>query len=412
MKSPLMRAVFAGLIALAAFGNPARAEDERGRWSFSFGLGAHSTFDDIRNNATQVITRENNLNRPPDGEISNDQVIGFDPRPDDLLARSAKVEEKQRFDFSVSYGLTSWLSLQFDTGLYRGDVAPLDVFTAVERWSQPEGTVSPVSLIHVTEGISGPLTVGQLTQIPVAVNAVVRFRKDSPFNPFLGVGVGYMFNDLKENGSLETLNNQILRGFNRVIDVPLSEGTGDGLINLQQIYDGFLALENSGGDVSPVLVYDVDCTEVGDGTSNLVNVCTALDDPSRLASLPTQPFIQAEVDDAFLYQFSLGADYHFNERWSAFVAARYIVTDAKVTVKIRGTDPVRGAFSLDEATFRNLSEYNPAFGDLEGRFDRDELDAGNALTSRAETLHERTLVQGGEIDLTAFTIGAGIRFTF
>lgn len=402
------------LVLALAPARPARAEDERGRWSFAFGLGVHSTFDDIRNNSAQVVTRESRIDRPPDGDLSNDVVQAFDPRPDDLLARSTKVEEKQRFDFSASYGLTSWLSLQLETGLYRGDVAPLDVMMITERWDEPVGTVDPSTLRNVSEAVSTPMTVGELTQIPVSVNAVIRFRRDSPFNPFLGVGVGYMFNDLQMNGSFDDLNDRILRGFTRVMQVPTSEAA-DQRINIQQIYAGFVAPENASTAVPAVPVYEVDCTNLGESSPpDLTVTCTPADEAVRFQALPTQPFIVAEVNNAFMYQFSVGADYHFNERWSAFVAARYQVTDANVSVKIRGIDPTLGSFEVNEATFRYIAETNPTpLGvDQEGRFFRTEVSGGDPERARRDTLQERVLVQGGEIDLSAFTVGAGIRFTF
>jgi hypothetical protein len=422
MKGAVKVVVVAALAGGLFQSGPARAEDERGRWSFAIGLGMHSTFDDIRSNAAEVVSIENQ-NRPPDGDLSNDQVVTFDPRQDDLLARATKVEEKQRFDFSAAYGLTSWLSLQVDTGLYRGDVAPLDVLKLTERWVIPVGTVDTTRILPTTEGQSVPITVGRLTQIPFSVNAVVRFRRDSPFNPFVGVGVGYMFNSLQTNNSFNGLNNDILRGFSRIIKVSdSSDSSKTDLQNLQEIYSGFIASENASsaaGGASNV-VYSVDCTNVSDqGTVDITNTCGARDpERERYAALPTQPFIHTDVQDGFLYQFSVGADYHFDERWSAYVSARYLVTDSRVSVKIEGNDPVKGAFSLEEATFRYTAETNPpAAGQGDNRFQVcSPPGAGCSDPSFARPapgiLQERVLVQGGDIGLSAFTLGAGIRFTF
>jgi len=421
MRRAVKVVVVAALAGGLLQGGPARAEDERGRWSFAIGLGMHSTFDDIRSNAGEVVSVENLSTRPPDGDLSNDRVVTFDPRQDDLLGRATKVEEKQRFDFSAAYGLTSWLSLQVDTGLYQGDVAPLDVLTITERWPNSQENAGSPTFLPISELVSKPLTVGRLTQIPFSVNAVVRFRRDSPFNPFLGVGVGYMFNNLQVNNSFNELNNNILRGFSRVIAVtfPTASERND-LINLQEIYSGFIVLENAssaqGGQ--PNLVYSVDCTNVpsDQGTVGITNTCTPLDpEQKRLAALPTEPFIRTDVQDGFLYQFSVGADYHFNERWSAYVSARYMVTDTKVSVRIEGTDPVGGSFSLEEATFRDTAETNPpAAGQGDNRFQicTPPGDCQDPSIARKETLQERILVQGGDIGLSAFTLGAGIRFTF
>ena len=423
MKEAVKVVVVAALAGGLFQSAPARAEDERGRWSFAIGLGMHSTFDDIRSNAGEVVSAENLSTRPPDGDLSNDRVVTFDPRQDDLMGRATKVEEKQRFDFSAAYGLTSWLSLQVDTGLYQGDVAPLDVLVITERIATPSGVITEVNPDIVQEGVSEPITVGRLTQIPISVNAVVRFRRDSPFNPFLGFGVGYMFNSLSVNGSFDDLNSQILRGFNRVLfRNEAGQPEKSDLINLQEIYSGFIASENSSSDPGgqPNLVYNVDCTNIGDSTPGITNTCRPLPldpDPRRYAALPTEPFIHTDVQDGFLYQFSVGADYHFNERWSAYVSARYLVTDSRVSVRIEGNDPNQGPFSLQEATFRYTAETNKSTGDQgDGRFEICTPPGApfctDPATAQAVPLQERVLVQGGDIGLSAFTLGAGIRFTF
>jgi outer membrane protein W len=424
MTTGRLQKVGVAAVALGALLAPAAlAEDERGRWSFSFGPGVHSTFDDIRNNAAVAITREagaTSNDTSSDGDLSNDEVVASDPRTDDLLARQTKVEEKQRLDFSVAYGLTSWLSLQFDTGYYRGDVAPLDTLITTPRWVQVGA--EPTQWSTSLEAVSTPITVGELTQIPVSINAVARFRKDSPFNPFMGIGVGYMFNDLEEAQSFRDLNQRILTGFHRVLYSPPEDS--DQFVNTQEIYHGFLTPENQNAPAIARPVYTQDCTEAaGDPETapraDLGLLCSSLDPfQARYQALPTEPFVRARVGDAFLYQFSVGADYHFNENWSAYVAARYVVTDAQVEVKIEGVDPADGFFSIDEGTFRFIADTNPLpppEGQSENRFYRlGPTPQGfcDSAVCRTSTLYENILVQGGEIDLTAFTVGAGIQFTF
>ena len=430
MKPGRMGVCALALVSVAVLGvDVTRAEDQRGRWTLGFGLSLQSTLDDVRNNASIVVSKENDSFRLPDGDLSNDRIIVFDPRADDLLNRETKVEERQRFEFSAGYGLNSWLSLQFDVGYYQGDVSPVDVQSSFERWAEPLNT-SPEQFEVVTEIVSLPITAGELTQIPVSLNAMVRFRKDSPFNPYLGIGMGYMFNDLEVNGSLDDINRQILRGFNRVMQVPTDEST-DTLINIQEVSVGFVSLENQNineGE-APNFVYNVDCTTIGssDDQANILNSCTARDpDPNRAAALAGQSFLKTEVDDSFFWQFSLGADYHFNDRTSAYVVARYQVTNAKVNVSCTGPNTivgrtgeleVNGVFEADQCIFRFISESNPALvtaagEEIDNRFIRSALGSGSVRTDRGLTLQDQILFQGGEIDLTAFTVGAGIRFTF
>ncbi|MCZ6778996.1 MAG: hypothetical protein O7F16_08490, partial [Acidobacteria bacterium] len=373
-----------------------------------------------------VVTEETDTSRPPDGDLSNDRIIVSDPRADDLLNRETKVEEKQRFEFSAGYGLTSWLSLQFEVGYYQADISPVDVQLSVDRWAAGANQ-TPNQFQLTTEISSVPITAGELTQIPVSINALIHFRKDSPFNPFLGIGMGYMFNDLDVGTSFDNLNNEILRGFNRVMSVPTSESS-DTLINVQEISRGFVSRENQNisKGVGPEFLREVDCTNISGDQANILDACTAIDSLDRFAVMPTEPFLKAEVEDSFFWQFSLGADYHFNERVSAYVVARYQVTDAKVNVTCTGIASeiengelvTRGRFEEDQCTFRYIGEQNPnqLAPDVfrENRFIRTEIDPQNLNleTQRLLTLYEQVLFQGGEIDLTSFVVGAGIRFTF
>ena len=239
-----------------------------------------------------------------------------------------------------------------------------------------------------------------------------------------------MFNDLEVSGSLDDINRQILRGFNRVMQVPTDESV-DTLINIQEVSRGFVSLENQNINEGATadFVYNVDCTTIGSGEdqANILNSCTASDpDPNRAAALAGQPFLKAEVDDGFFWQFSLGADYHFNDRVSAYVVARYQVTNARVNVSCTGPNTivgrtgeleVNGVFEEDQCVFRYISESNPSLitgtgEEIDNRFIRSALGTGSVRTDRGLTLHDQILFQGGEIDLSAFTLGAGIRFTF
>ena len=108
---------FVVLVGLISGALPAGAEDVRGRWSFSLGVGMISTLDDIRNNASVLRLQDPGKQFPDD--ISDDIVVigSNDRRQDDLLGRETAVEERQIYNLSVGYGLTSWLSLQVDVGM-------------------------------------------------------------------------------------------------------------------------------------------------------------------------------------------------------------------------------------------------------------------------------------------------------
>ena len=459
MCNSVIRWWLSGAAALTILLSPVAAEDVRGRWSFSLGVGMMSTLDDIRNNASVLRLEDPGRGFPDD--ISDDLVVADsnDRRQDDLLGRETAVEERQIYNLSVGYGLTSWLSLQVDVGYYQGNVGNLDTFNIDRRFVDlnDDNTLSDGQgelLSTPFRDASVPMSVGQLEQIPVMFNAVFRFRKDSPFNPILGAGVGWIFTDFDESDAFRDLNNEILRGFQRTV---LWDGD---LNNHQNIKDRFgetlasstclLSPDHPGEAQRPDVACRPDLVEpllqrweetavpgirasfqplvdLGLMTEEDVDQIVATQRQAELDSLqrsanaafvPTEPFVTAQVDDSFAYQIIGGAEYHFNERWSAYFLGTYLVTDANLNVRISNngntvTDVPQGvttAFETDEARFLFLSESNC---NIEGTvLDPCLAGAQVGLSQQPTLLKDEVTVQGGEINLSSFVIGFGVRYTF
>jgi opacity protein-like surface antigen len=411
--------VLSAALCAGASAASARAEDMRARWSFGFGAGVLSTKDDIRSNAAGLQLNEFGIPEDYSDDVPVDGSI--DLRADDLLSRETSVQERQIYDFSVSYGLTSWLSLQFDVGRYSGDVANLDTFRVSTRYANLDGDGIPEDSDIVSTPLkdaSIPISAGTLEQIPVGFSAVFRFRKDSPFNPILGAGVGMIFTDFEDSGAFEELNQEILRGFQR------TQLFTDGKAwNTQRIEDRY-------GNV----IASTDCTIPADNDTpsfactlgqeqleELIEQYPELEKEFRAIYensineefIPTRPFITAEVDDAFEYHFMGGAEYHFNEHWSAYVVGRYTFTRANFRIRISDNgnlvtpnptdDPSQAIrFDTDQAKFVFLSESNCDTN----------AQAETGCSIPPQLLEDTTVVQGGEINLSGFTLGFGLRVSF
>ncbi len=426
---------------------PLIAEDEKGRWSFSLGLGVLSTTDDIRSNAAVLQVIERGV---PD-DISDDKIPieTVDQRSDDLLGRETALEESQIYNFGVAYGLTSWLSLQLDVGHYEGDVSNLDTFRIGRRFVdinndnflvEADGELLKTPL----KDASVPITVGSLEQIPVMLSAVFRFRKDSPFNPILGVGVGWMFTDFKQSGAFKDLNDQILRGFRNTVDwngkannvqqivpaddlgaIPIVNSTCEIPVNsaggrmevacAPELVDGVLQQWEENILPGQIILWRDILGLPPDEVDRRIEEARQTELASLLKSanaafVPTRPFITTEIDDSFAYQIMGGAEYHFNARWSAYIIGRYLFTRSTLKVRIsdngnlltptRTNDPSKAiVFDLDEARFIYLSESN-----IPG--------SGTGGGQQPKLVNDEVLVQAGEINLSAFSLSAGIRFTF
>lgn len=422
-------------MCLAAW--PAGAEDLRGRWSLGFSAGVLSTKDNIRSNAAGVLLNE--FGRPED--ISDDIIPphegSVDLRQDDLLGRETEVEERQIYSFSAAYGLTSWLSLQFDLGYYRGNVSNLDTFRIGRAFvDEVDGSLNNVTIEDIVttpvHDASFPISAGRLEQIPVSLSAVFRFRKDSPFNPILGAGVGFIFTDFEESDAFRDMNDAILRGFQRT---QVLLGLAD---NRQIIRDRF------GGTIGSTTCAEP-ANQVGHpedacilGAQKLEEQIRALEadptlDPATRefyiqitreqfapyineAFIPRKPFITTHVEDAFEYHFIGGAEYHFNEHWSAFVLGRYQFSRANLEIRISDNgntvinpftgQPVR--FETDQARFVFLSESN-----CDSLKQQQAVSSGEAAClSQPNLVNDEITVQSGEINLSGFTLAFGVRFTF
>jgi len=406
------------LIALFAVPSLLPAEDERGRWTIGFGGGILSTFDDIRSNAAVVDLLD--IGRA--GDISDDTADNPDLRQDDLLGRETSTEEVQTFNFSAAYGLTPWLSLQVDLGYYEGNVSNLDTFRIYQHYIDAgSDNFYDDRLRTPLHDISAPINIGQLQQIPLTVSAVFRFRRDSPFNPILGAGVGWVFADLQESQAFADLNAEILRGFQRT---QMFNGSASNLQAITDVHGNPVASANCALPANRLALGDWACAK---GIARLEDLLQQLKDEGSYDPvleqelrqafaeafntnfIPTRALVTAEVDDGFAYQLTGGAEYHFNDNWSVYMLGRYLATKADLRVRITDngnlftanpTDPGLETvqpvkFSLKEA----LIGYN-AEGNLE-----DPIDQG-------PTLADQIYVQGGDINLTSFSLIFGLRYTF
>lgn len=415
------------LVIGGALGEPAYAEDLKSRWYFGGNVSFLSTTDYIRSNASIIFTNSfGDDGIPFTGDPNELQGCGqrgsgsfsqnpfCDPRPDDLLARETAIEETVKLDVTAGFGITSWLSLQLDGSYFKGDVGPIDAFL---RDSYPVGTnpVNPTALnVFRDREVALPITAGEITEIPVSLTGVVRFRKDSPLNPYIGAGAGMIFAEMDVADEVGALNTRLASMRIRGI------GT------------------ETGKDITPASA-------------------GSLRDDGRVPF--THP-IEVNVEDAFEWHVVGGAEYFFNDKVSLVFDARYTFADQDVTIGLGGEDQI-DLIIYSERLFRSdgslliFNESGKAPNtfcrdtpvDANGHFtgfkcfvpgqpenpearvtcDRDQVgdwdkdghldDLCYGANTAASTSGVRTpdgfvVVQGGEIDLTGFAVAVGMRFHF
>lgn len=295
--SPLL---LAGLAVGAAAVTPLRAEDTKGKWQFGFGLSYMATTDYIRSNSDIAIASS------VAGEREGlPAVTSVDERPDENMLNEPTVADDFRLDFNASYGLTRWLALEVAAGYLKSDVGNIEfffkdvtinyggVFPATGSPSCGPNRNAACSRYNINTPSSPPtnsfVPVGELTEIPLQLSALVRFRPESPLDPYVGLGIGYLFTDLQH---------------------------GDEFARRGEAISNLIVAAEVGGEY----------------TDNRF--------PTRLAAPGTPGFspgaMDAEVSSAFSWHAVGGIDYYVNDHFSVYVDARYTWTDAAVNITVDG----------------------------------------------------------------------------
>lgn len=406
------------------------AEDIKGKWYFGGNLGLLVTTDNIRSNAALIISPLGPDGAPFTGDKGEEvscvsdpnrptsSGVFCDPRPDELLARQTQLEQTWKIDGTIGYGLTSNFSIQLDTGYYKGDIKNFDIFTRARvptsldtgpNSSDPclmVGQKDPCYLTTVKQTeVRQPITAGTVTQIPLMLSGIVRFRKDSNFNPYLGLGAGYLYNDLKQDAAVDELNDRL--GKLHIISYTDEFGPAFGRTLSTDPNTGLPVTDNSG-------------------------------------NVHFSHFATVSVDSGFQWQAVAGAEYFFNDRMSMLFDARYIFSNAnEISILMGGEDQIDiNAYSEDlyrkDGSLRIFTGLpvppNPVIDpnaspvqyytckDSGGQiifpphdYDHDGH-ADDACFVPAPGVNpdskQQVVVQGGNIRLSAFTFAVGIRFHF
>ena len=294
--------LLAGLFAGAAFVTPLRAEDTKGKWQFGFGLSYMATTDYIRSNSDIAIASSTAGER--EGLPS---VTAVDERPDDNMLNEPTVRDDFRFDFNASYGITRWLAVELAAGYMKSNVGNIEYFfkdSTIFYTGSPAAEGNPVCgpnrngpcYRYNTNTPASPATnsfvpVGTLTEIPLQLSALVRFRPESPLDPYVGLGIGYLFTDLTTEDEFNERSQQI-SGLNIGTELK-GEFTDTSAEPNRQSDTGF--------NVGPM---------------------------------------QAEVSSDYSWHAVAGVDYFVNDHFSVYVDARYTWTDAAVSIRTDGAHQV------------------------------------------------------------------------
>src|SRR6267143_553532 len=196
------------------------AEDTKGKWQFGFGLSYMATVDYIRSNADIAVAGGvvgENGGLPSVGSV--------DERPDANILNQPSIRDNFKMDFSASYGLTRWLAVEAAASYMKAPVGNIEFyFHNVHQGltGQPTNTLvnacgpdvsqpcwKYTSTLPDETKTNTFLPVGQITEIPIHLSGLIRFRPESPLDPYIGAGVGYILTNMKTGSEFQAREREI-----------------------------------------------------------------------------------------------------------------------------------------------------------------------------------------------------------
>ena len=326
---------------------PGLAEERYKKWIFEFTFGGYDPADEVRSDAgnTSVFTKS-------DGTV----IVTPDPRPDRLTDDVMQLSSSSRIDFRAGYGIAEWgwgeLILDGGAGYMSGEIRGFEIAyqncgeaADIVLCLNKKDTMPPESLGWRTDGVN----VGEVEQIPVSVNAMVRFRPTKRMNPYGGIGVGYLFVEFRE-----------AEPFTKIAEF-LDASRGQ-------------SYKFSGGGLT-----------LG---------------PEKDVPRPT-----VTAPDTFFYEARLGIEWQVSPKWSLYTDMRYEWADDSIEVKIGDEFKLGKSTPSGNLNFQYLPLGTPFEMTVPGP-------NGPKSYGQYPDSISNWYVNGGELDYGGFSWGFGARVSF
>lgn len=357
------------VVLLACAGSAASAEEVHKRLRIGLLIGSYNTKDKVPSeagNALQVTDER-------------DDTIGFleDPRNDSSVFNDLTIQTARRVSLDVSYAFTKIFLLEGSVGYQRPDVGNVEIqalFEGMVRQNPDDPFPFQTFLIPA----------GEMTQVPVQVTALFRFRPKSVFNPYLGFGLGYTFVSFEPSDALNELSVRL-----------------DGSVGGQARVSGL--------------------------------IFPSIDEATSFADLQG-----AHVDarDTFEWHGVGGIEYTFRKKWSAVADLRYVFASRTFRLGFNGTselgvsipsmrvpqtDPVAqatyGPFQIPEGGLVDGGRLVPGPGAPSGFTEERCVQQPQLCRFALGNLDGKPdpgfyYVHGGPVKYGGFSFQVGIRYTF
>jgi opacity protein-like surface antigen len=257
--------------AFVAFAN-VQAEDVAKKFRLGFSLGGYNTQTKVKSDAANTLVILG------DDGLFADAIR--DPRNDDAAIGDLGIKPQSRASISASYAFNSIFVVEASFGYQKGDVGDVEMQAQLVGQSQIPSTQEFLFDIF-------RFPAGEMTQIPIEITALARFRPKAALSPYLGAGVGYRLVSFSPSAQLNEVSASL-------------EASRGGLATLT----GFFGAQ---------------------GFSSV---------PEQLV----RGFSGAEYSapDSFQWQAVGGFDYAFSRHWTGFVDLRYVFASREFSLTFDG----------------------------------------------------------------------------
>jgi|GEM_PF-2682981 len=396
MKNSMKAALGLGLLLVSS---RVGAEDTRKKWQLGGGISYFSTIDDIRSNSTTAYAP---TNVTTGGSLPS--IVFSDPRPDANELNQPTIQDGWKLDFNASFGFTRWFALEVGASYFQGPVGNIEFYSedrslpvalvsttenppdgsancAVEECLKMSGAPDPQVVIK-----NGFVPVGQLTEVPIQLSGIVRFRPESPFDPYVGGGIGYIFTGLDTSQS----------DVGTPITITASNYRGDNRQVVMRNFDDVQAYTNG------LIV-----KSIGTGARAIQTFPVNLEDLHEIETVGGTPItgLTATVNSAPEFHLMGGVDYYFTNHFSLYIDGRYTWAQSKVEVRIDGQTQILSAIQ-DYGCVNRAPTCRTLNGSVIDTSDKP------IINEDTDDTIDLLLIQGGDIRLGGFSLGIGVKYTF
>jgi opacity protein-like surface antigen len=205
-----VQAVVLAVVAVVAV-SATQADDVAKKWRVSVGLGGTNSDDEIQSAAAnEMFTLDPCIRTLSCPEEAEAVVRAFrDPRNDSAVFGSLDINPGTIGTIAVQYGLGKMFLLEGSVGYQKSDLGDIEVSAQLPGNPSQDTNIIPFNFVV------DRIEVGELELVPIQVSAMARFRPRATFNPYVGVGVGYILVGYEASNEFNSISYNMDRSLGR-----------------------------------------------------------------------------------------------------------------------------------------------------------------------------------------------------